>query len=442
MKLRKLILFCAILYSSSPFVAADKTATEKEIEDIRNEMKMLVEKYENKIIELEQRLQAVENTSEENTENNDALAIEVSQQGNQQAANTYNPGLGVILNGQFQTTDSSVEYSIPGFALGEESGPASDGFELGESEMNLTANVDDKFYASVTLAFGDEVEVEEAYLQTIALPNGISIKAGRFFSNIGYLASRHKHTDNFADRPIAYTAFLGGQYGDDGIQLTWIAPTDIYWESGFELYRGENFPASGAADDGTGVWTIFSHIGDDINDDHSWRLGLSYLDATVEDRTSGLNESFTGDSNLWIADFVWKWAPNGNPAINNAIIQAEYLRRSEHGIFNSNANLNNQYDADQDGWYIEGIYQFIPRWRAGLRYSNLTSDNLSGDFFGSTLDNFAHDPERTSLMIDWSNSEFSRFRLQYNLDQSQPTSAHTWMLQYIAAFGAHGGHSF
>src|SRR2546430_8949286 len=62
-------------------------------------------------------------------------------------------------------------------------------------------------------------------VQTCALP--ISVKAGRFFSGIGYLNPQHAHTWDFVDNPLAYQAMLGTQFGDDGVQLTWLAPTEI-----------------------------------------------------------------------------------------------------------------------------------------------------------------------------------------------------------------------
>ena len=407
-------IICCLSLLTTDLQAEETAVSKNEIDDIRSELKKLVTRYEQQILALEKRLQEAEAVLEENAEDTEELAIEISQQGNQQSANTFNPGIGIILNGNFLTTDSK----------NIESG--SEGFGLGESEMNLKANVDDKFYASATLAFGEEVEVEEAYLQTISLDNGFSIKAGRFFSSIGYLNSKHAHTDDFSDRPLAYEAFLGGKFGDDGAQLRWIAPTELFWESGVELYRGESFPAAGSASNGTGAWTAFSHIGGDIDDSQSWRFGLSYLDAKVDGRVSDSGESFTGDSTVWITDFTWKWAPNGNSSINNAIIQAEYLRRDENGMLD---DLNG-YTVEQDGWYIQGLYQFMPQWRVGLRYSRLTGDNLE------------HLPESTGLMIDWSNSEFSRFRLQYSQDDSQPDTVNMWILQYIVAFGAHGAHGF
>jgi hypothetical protein len=52
------------------------------------------------------------------------------------------------------------------------------------------------------------------------------------------------------------------------------------------------------------------------------------------------------------------------------------------------------------------------------------------------------DPRRYSLMVDWSNSEFSRLRLQYNYDSAGEDADNQFGLQYIFSIGAHGAHSF
>ncbi len=463
----------AILAVDKPTnTAADKSinikhATNSEINNIRKELKILRESYEQRILSLESRLQQAEKQLqiaeqdtqvivEENAEKIEQLAIEVSQQSNQKSANTFNPAIGVILNGKFNS-QSAQDFNIPGFFLGEEAGPGSDGLGLGESEVNLSANIDDKFFGSITLAFGEETEVEEAYLQTTSMDNGLAIKAGRFFSNVGYLNVRHAHSDDFASRPIAYEAFLGKNFGDDGVQLTWLAPGELYWESGVELFRGESFPASGAGNNGTGTWTVFSHIGGDLSASQSWRAGISWLDARVNGRETAeeegnSGESFSGDSELLIADFIWKWAPNGNASETNAKIQAEYFSRTESGDFTDLASKTLTVDSDQTGWYIQGIYQFMPQWRIGLRQEQLDADSLLSQgaispsvnnlFAGTILDNLSHQPVQTSLMLDWTNSEFSRIRLQYSKSQILADEDELWTLQYIAAFGAHGAHSF
>jgi hypothetical protein len=35
------------------------------------------------------------------------------------------------------------------------------------------------------------------------------------------------------------------------------------------------------------------------------------------------------------------------------------------------------YESAQPGWYLQGVYQFWPRWRVGLRFDRLDSGDLS-----------------------------------------------------------------
>jgi hypothetical protein len=45
-------------------------------------------------------------------------------------------------------------------------------------------------------------------------------------------------------------------------------------------------------------------------------------------------------------------------------------------------------------------------------------------------------------MMDWSNSEFSRLRLQFARNESAIDDGNQWSLQYIHSIGAHGAHEF
>lgn len=432
------ILLATLLVGNITYVYADNSDVEK----FQSDLETLKTNYEIKLDTLEQQLELLQSQANNNNEATQQLAVKVSQQGNRTAANTFNPAIGVILDGKYQQMPTDYEFLLPGFFLGEESGPGESGLSMGESELNLSANIDDKFYGHITIAFGDETEVEEAFIQTIALPFNTTVKFGRFLSGVGYLNSKHSHTDDFANRPLAYQAFLANGFKDDGVQLRWLAPTTLFWESGIELYRGESFPITGAEHNGKGAASIFTHIGGDINFSHSWQLGLSLLKGKVADRSNEEDEIFSGDSDLLIADFIWKWAPNGNNKLNNAKIQAEYFRRNEEGDFTDNKAFTQRINADQSGWYVQGVYQFIPRWRVGVRYEKLQADDLPATFNDSVMDNLDHNPQQLSLMLDWSNSEFSRIRLQYSLDETSPDKSNIWILQYTVAFGAHGAHAF
>jgi hypothetical protein len=109
-------------------------------------------------------------------------------------AASFRPDISLILSGTAAHLSNDPDaYVIPGFMLGAETGPGTRGLSLGESELIVSANVDDLFYGQFTAALTpeNEMEVEEAYVQTLGLPHGLSLRAGRFFSAIGYLNSQH-----------------------------------------------------------------------------------------------------------------------------------------------------------------------------------------------------------------------------------------------------------
>ncbi len=228
----------------------------------------------------------------------------------------------------------------------------------------------------------------------------------------------------------------------DGLRASWIAPTPLFLELGTELNWGGGFPASANAESSPGAWTLYTKLGGDVGTSNSWQVGLSHISADAVDRAAGHHEedaepdTFTGDSDLTVLDFVWKWAPDGNSAIRNFKIQGEYFARSESGDF---AGI--PYDGDQDGWYLQGVWQFAPRWRVGLRHD--TADADSGPLLaGTELEDPGRSSSRDSVMLDWSPSEFSRLRLQYANDRVLDDTDQQWLLQYIMSVGAHGAHQF
>jgi len=389
--------------------------------------------------DLEQRVQELE-----------AANATAGKAATRQVSNNFNPAISLILDGKLSAfSQDSATYALPGFALGGETGPGDEGLRLGESELVMSANIDDKFYGQFTAALTPEnqTEIEEAYFETLALGNGFTVRAGRFLSAIGYLNPVHAHAWDFADQPIVYRAMLGNQYKDDGVQARWVAPTDVFLELGAEIFRGDNFPAGGAANSGKGTHTVFIHIGGDVGASHAWRLGLSQLDADARNRATGdatTPDLFTGSSTLNGVDFIWKWAPNGNPKQTNFKFQTEYFTRDEDGTLDpASSGTPLSYNGKQKGWYTQAVYQFMPRWRVGLRYDQLKANAVDAALAGTVLDKQGHDPKRTSVMMDFSNSEFSRLRFQVNKDESRVNQKDTqWYLQYIMSLGAHGAHAF
>ena len=372
--------------------------------------------------------------------------------------NAFNPDISVILQGTAaHLSQDPNDYQITGFApTGAEVGPPPRSFSLGESELVITSNIDPYFRGQLVAALTPDnaLEVEEAFFQTLALGSGFTLKGGRFLSSIGYQNQIHQHAWDFQDAPLPYKAFLGGRLDDDAVQLKWIAPSDLLVELGAEAGRGRAFPGSDPNRNGAGLWTLFGHVGGDVGDSTAWRAGLSYLRASPAGRAfddfdaagNPVTQAFTGRSAMWIADFVAKWAPNGNASVTNLKLQAEYFQRTEDGTLSYNG-APGDYSSRQSGWYAQTVYQFMPRWRAGYRYDRLSHGTVSSGAGLTAAESpllfTDYNPSRNTLMVDWSLSEFSRFRLQLAADKSRAgVTDNQVLLQYILSLGAHGAHTF
>ncbi len=426
---------------NSPAHAAD------DIQTLSQELKAMKANYEQKISSLESRINQLE--AEKKTAP-PAANVAVTNAAPPSNPNSFNPAIGVVLNGQFGAF-SQKDSNISGFAIGDEGERPSKGFSLGESELSFNANIDDKFAGSLVASVSSEggIDVEEAFIQTLGLPYGANIKAGRMLASIGYMNEKHAHTDDFVDRPLPYRAFLNGAFNDDGVQASFVLPTDFYSEIGGGIWRGDDFPAADAQASRPGAYTAYTRIGGDIGDNQNWRLGASYLHgrADGDGRVTGEGadeQTFKGDDDIYIADAKYNWAPTGNAQNQEVSLQGEYFWRKEDGTYadTSIGAGDTPYDQSQSGWYAQGIYKFLPEWRIGYRYTELSPSDVPIALAGGQPDAAGHDPFVHSAMIDWTNSEFSRIRLQYNDDNTGPETDHQFLAQYIVSLGAHGAHKY
>ena len=459
------------LYSASLALAlaaplgtlAQTPATASDINTLRQDIEVMRAAYEARLQALEQRLKAAETAVAAAPAPQTSVALAgpggaaVAAAGG--GANSFNPSMSLILSGIYtRTTRDPVNYTITGFQLpvGSGAGPGTRGFSLSESELGFAASIDPwlRGAANIALHPDNSVSVEEAYVQTTSLGNGLSLKAGRFFSGVGYLNPQHAHTWDFADNPLAYQALLGTQYGDDGVQLSWLAPTEQYIELGAELGRGRSFPGNNNSRNGAGMSAFTAHTGGDIGASHNWRAGLSVLNAKATDQGLSVLDSggslvanaFSGSTRVWIADAVWKWAPNGNATQTNFKLQGEYLRSRRSGTLTydtANINSADAYRAVQSGWYVQAIYQFMPSWRVGVRTEQLDPGTPDYGINTAALTGNGYKPRKNTLMLDYNPSEFSRVRLQLAQDRSREGRADNQLfIQYQMSLGAHGAHNY
>jgi len=459
MHMKKLLpaMVAASFFSTPIIVYADT-----QVEQLKQQLESLKHDYEKRIKALEEGLLIAQQTAK----NNEQKIVDVQDQAEEaelasddtetMQKNVFNPEISLILDGQYaHYKNNPNDYRLAGYSLGGESGLSSQGLSLGESELTLSANVDQLFYGKLTLAFADEagnteVGIEEAFAQTSALYDGLNIKIGRFFSDIGYLNQQHAHAWDFADAPLIYRALFADQYADDGLQFSYIVPTDMFLQVGAEVFSGSHFPASGEHN-GVGSWTSFVKFGGDINTQNSWQIGLSHWQADIDERETHSIDNikttlFSGDSKINALDFVYKWAPVASS--QNFKLQFEYFDRHENGDIALDDFLStdiSSYKGHQKGWYTQGIVQLNSQWRTGLRYDHLSSYSRGTKplvLASAGLESNGYNPRRYSAMLEWLPSEFSRIRLQYNNDQSYKNTDNQVFLQYTFSLGAHGAHSY
>ncbi len=376
----------------------------------------------------------------------------------------FNPAISLILGETYGNLRQDPAIPATGFAMNANPGHEQ-GFNLGESELVITANIDPQFRGVGRFAIDPAggLSAEDVYVQTGALSAGLSLKMGRFLSGLGYLNEKHAHTWDFVDQPLVYATLWDNQLGEDGLQLKWLAPTDTFLEIAAELGRGRGFPGTDRARNGSGAGVLFAHIGDDIGIEHNWRAGVSLhqtkrVDAVSDavpdllDTADGVSNSFSGDSRTAGVDLVWKYAPNGNLRDRYVKLQGEYFRRKESGSLTYDINaasppppITDSFSVTQSGWYVQSVYQFMPRWRNGLRYDRLDPGIAAVGALnaGNVISDYGYRPSRTSLMLDFSPSEFSRLRLQLARDNSRQGLADNQLfVQYIMSMGAHGAHQY
>jgi hypothetical protein len=314
----------------------------------------------------------------------------------------------------------------------------------------------------------DGFEIEEGYFQTRDLPYNLKLKGGKFYSEFGRLNKQHHHVWNFADAPLIYRAVFGEEnLNETGVQLSWLVPTPFYLLTGFEVFQGDNennFNRNGfivnTKKNGSGdnikindtkkpnLFTFFIKPSFDIGNT-SILTGVSY--AQGKTRINHLDDedphALSGDTKIYGFELTARYTLD---SYRYLLLQSEYIYRKFDGArfgYDNSGNLlpPSRLVKKQAGFYVEGIYKFAQRWRAGLRYDLINKNDVFENGINQNLPNNMY---KYSAMIDFLPSEFSRIRLQYNYDRSLFTENlerkpnHEIILQFNLAIGAHGAHGF
>ncbi|HJQ85490.1 MAG TPA: hypothetical protein VKA21_15490 [Candidatus Binatia bacterium] len=331
--------------------------------------------------------------------------------------------------------------------------PLQRGFTIPNAELFLDGAVDPYFKGAANLVFKldedneTEVELEEVYLTTTALPWNLQAKAGQFFTEFGRQNPQHPHAWEFVDQPLV----LGRMFGPEGLRnpgtrLSWLAPTPFYSElflTAQNSHGGTAFSFRNADDALFGRPPVDRPVRDPGDLLYTPRYAASFDLTDSQTIVTGVSGAFGPNASgtdtrteIYGGDVFWKWKPpsqaGGFPFVS---VQAEALgRRYEAGATDG---LPRETLRDWGG-YAQVVYGFVQRWTAGLR-----GDWVSGDRGVFGPDENRADRFRVSPAVTFYPSEFSKIRLQYNYDHGQllGDDSSVWVqLEFL--LGAHAAHKF
>jgi hypothetical protein len=400
---------------------------------------------------------------------------------------------------------SSTEENVQELQLGGHD-PSQRGFTLQQAELILEGHIDRYLRGQVnTVVFttpdGEtDVELEEAFLETMALPASLEVKAGLFLSEFGRHNPMHPHTWDFVDTPLANARLLGPDgLRNPGARLSWEMPTPFYSELFFAVQNSGGETAHGFRSAGHVHGDADVHGGEaelpfayrhPDNDRGVRNVGdmlfvpryaLSFEPTENQTILAGVSAAFgpnasggngETDTQVYGADLTWRWkAPHNHGGFPFVTFQTEaLLRKYEAGAFD--------WDEDGDGAvgpgevvdeatglpavlrgesltdygaYAQVLYGFREGWVAGLRGEWTGSDEAEYETRALSLDgeSLGRDPSRAerwrvSPNLTWYANEFSKVRLQYNYDRRKDVPGkdedHSVWLQFEFLLGAHAPH--
>jgi hypothetical protein len=355
------------------------------------------------------------------------------------------------------------------------------GFTLQQAELSLTGAVDPYLTGEAHMIWTPDVlELEEAFFTTQALPWGLQLEGGHFFTEFGLINPLHPHAWHWIDQPIMNTRLFGADgLRAPGARLGWLIPLPWFSELHLGLQNANEGETTSSflAGEGVGgrpaVRRDVRNLGDLLylaRWNSSWDL-TSDLTALVG--FSGLHgPNSTGeDGETWIygGDLKVRWRPashfRGWPFL---LWQSEVTKRDYTADFflagqdvepgNGDGHSHGDEGEEEEelpeedipgtilrdwGFYSQLLYGFRYGWAAGVRYEYATGRNES--LGGRNADPFRDDRHRVSPLLTYQPTEYSRFRLQYNYDHAQHLDehdAHSVWLGGEILYGKHPAHVY
>ncbi len=460
---RVLCILCILTFCSfSRAVFADDTAERlQKLEDTVQNQSKTIEEQQNTIDSLKKNIskqkdqapqqgQTQQQTDQELQQKVQELNEKVDQVAEAQRKvlpSEFNPAIGLV-------GETIFSYRSKGSAETGSDRPG--GYDIFQRsvELNAAASVDPftKGYVvvngSADPVTGEESwGIEEAAIQTTALPGNLEVKAGRFFGEFGRLGYIHDHELPFVNRPLVLAQYIGGESRTDGLQVNWLVPVEHYISltlGAGDQFGGDNPPNfAGDFRQGSGLnyWGRLSTYFD-LTPDISLEPGISGLwnpKTTAQWAPDPANPLFptVGGSTLTErerrlvgADLVLSWKPLRNNQFQTITWGTEVLHSDNRYDVGPSGGPVSRQSVSSYGMYSYLIYKWHRQWSNGVQYEALE------DMVNKQAKTSAY-----SANMTWALSHWNQLRLQYTYTKPNAESGlrsdNAVYLQWAWIIGAH-----
>jgi hypothetical protein len=334
----------------------------------------------------------------------------------------------------------AISFVVDGKGIANTNSADGVGYALGTAELFLAAPIDPflRGYASINGTTDQGFDVEEAALVTTALPYNLTVKGGRFFADFGRFPHWHDEALPFVDRPPSIDRLIGGESGSEGVEVSWLAPIEHYFEVTAGLYD-----------------TVGADHLEDLNENGFFgRRDFSELTVlahphTYFDLTDTLNLEVGGtwfgvpqdrERSLYGADVTLRHQPGTSGAYQGFVIGSEWYwgqqQLFEDVVLDDGTIVTLSHRPNRKGGYAYLEAFFARRYSAGARFDYSESPEDLVDL------RHARDLARTgSAFVTWMPSEFQRLRFQFDTTWGDQPTNQRYTLQWTAFIGSHS-HGF
>ena len=274
------------------------------------------------------------------------------------------------------------------------------GISFEEAEFSFKSDVDPYLIANMVFSVSPRsdnpnefgIDPEEVYVDTTFIPK-LTLRAGKFYGFFGRHNFLHTHAFPFIDAPLINQALLGDAINGTGLSAFILLPTSFFSELTLQGY--ENFKT-------------LAHLRTlaEINDDSTLELGVSGVSQWA-----------------WGVDVTYKHRPTDRGQGMRFNLAGEWMS----GRLDGYSTVLNANGTPTQGFAAYAQWEFFARTYLQYRFDDVKSNQTN----------------RQSVLLAYSPSEFSVFRMQY--DQTRAPDAqleHRVIAQLNVTIGAHPAHDY